>query len=414
MSLRSLFAAVALLLSGVLVVETVAAPGVAYAAKKKVKKKKARYRYKAPADPAEDPEGVGQASTIILAEGLMLARKSRPVFGVLSEVAVVYEDTSEAPKPKKAPQTVTDAIDAAFDAMDKVSENLGEWRGRGDIDRLNRGAGKGPLSISDSTAETFDRVGELVRATGGRFDPTVATCAPLWKFTGENAGIAPTAAELAPYKNLVGWGQLLRTGPHGTTVSLPAVDQHVSLTGYLRGALADAGAMALKKRGYANYLVTSGGKAVAAGPFRGAGWRFGIQNPRKRGTHIGHLLLADKAIASRGDYEAFVVTPAPENARLHRLLDPSTCEPTKRAQFAMVTHDNAATAEAWATALMVAGPVEGLDLAGKTPGLEALIVGSDGIVHMTDGLKTAVALEPTVHQPQRRATDDGDYEASTW
>jgi thiamine biosynthesis lipoprotein len=85
----------------------------------------------------------------------------------------------------------------------------------------------------------------------------------------------------------------------------------------------------------------------------------------------GVIELQDLAVATSGDYRRYLRVG---NARLTHNMDPRRAAPVNNAVASVtVLALTCMHADAWATALLVAGPEEGLALAGRM-GLEALFL----------------------------------------
>ena len=79
-----------------------------------------------------------------------------------------------------------------------------------------------------------------------------------------------------------------------------------------------------------------------------------------------------------------------DGVRYHHILDPRTGYPSRGCMSATVVGPDAAFVDALATAMCVLGPKRGLEIIATLPRVEALLVGMDGEVHVSDGLKGAL------------------------
>jgi thiamine biosynthesis lipoprotein len=122
----------------------------------------------------------------------------------------------------------------------------------------------------------------------------------------------------------------------------------------------------------------------------------GIRDPRGPPEDVfASLDLADGSASTSGDYESYFVV---DGVRYHHILDPRTGMPGRGLRSATVVAADATLADALSTALMVLGPQRALELAGRLPGVEAVLVDDAGRVLATPGL--AARLER--HHPPRR------------
>lgn len=91
-------------------------------------------------------------------------------------------------------------------------------------------------------------------------------------------------------------------------------------------------------------------------------WRVAIEAPTPGSRTIFRVLeLHDQAVATSGDYRNYFEI---DGTRYSHLLDPRSGLPIPWRGFSVtVVHEQAALADAWATALSVLGPDEGFSLA---------------------------------------------------
>ena len=119
----------------------------------------------------------------------------------------------------------------------------------------------------------------------------------------------------------------------------------------------------------------------------GALWRIGIQHPRRPGQILARLNLADRAVVTSGDYERYFER---DGIRYHHILDPRSGCPARGCQAVTVVGEEAAYADALATAVFVLGPEQGMALLRSSPEVEGLIVAADGTVEVTPGLQGVI------------------------
>jgi len=204
------------------------------------------------------------------------------------------------------------------------------------------------------------RVSEL---SGGAFDVTVAPLVALWGFGAGAAdeGIAPEAGALSAARKLVGWSQVTIDAQRGV-LSKPA-GVRCDLSAIAKGFAVDEVARALDGLGARGYLVEIGGELKAKGekaPDRP--WRAGVERPDPHARNVySTVLLRDVALATSGDYRNYYER---DGQRISHTIDPRSGAPVKhRLASVSVMHSEAALADAWATALNVAGPEQGRRLA---------------------------------------------------
>lgn len=198
--------------------------------------------------------------------------------------------------------------------------------------------------------------------TQGAFDPTVQ---PLWNlyadhFTQERpdpAGPAPAAIAAAQAK--VGYRRIILGKDR---VVLPR-GMSLTLNGVAQGYATDRVVALLKAHGVAHALVDMGeSRAIGAHP-SGRPWEAAIEDPAGRPAPRAVLPLVDKALATSGAY-GFRFDPA---GRFNHLFDPATGGCASLYQSLSVVGDDAATADALATAFSLM-PLDMIgDIARKAP-----------------------------------------------
>jgi FAD:protein FMN transferase len=229
-------------------------------------------------------------------------------------------------------------------------------------------AGGGPRSAADSlevlTLLAFGD--EVTLASGGALDLRLRGLVELWDWEGEPRRPPPgeLAAELARRRGL-------------DRERLDVGELHFGALA--KGYAVDRALDALGRQGLDRALVNAGGEIAGLG----GGWIVGVQHPRDPQALLARFALpAGQAVATSGDYERWFEQ---DGLRWHHLLDPATGEPARGCRSATVLTRGCAAADAWATALFVRGPRDGLALAARQPGIEALLVDEDGREWRTAG-----------------------------
>lgn len=275
----------------------------------------------------------------------------------------------------KGAETV--ALQAALQAaVARVDAQMSLWRADSDLNRLNAAPLGEWVALGAEITQVLHLGLTIGRASGGAFDMTMGDAVRAWGFGPEGASeVAIGAARAAPRRPAWEAVELDRAGARARRLAPVSLD----LNGIAKGYGTDCLARALKAEGVAAGLVGIDGEMRALGRRPdGEGWTIAVEAP-EAGRRAAHsmLVLEEAAVATSGDYRHFVTV---QGRALAHTMDPRRGMPL-RAPPASVTvvAQSCAAADAWATALMVAGPEAGLDLA-RRAGLEALFVlrGADG------------------------------------
>ncbi|MDF9800132.1 thiamine biosynthesis lipoprotein [Catalinimonas alkaloidigena] len=213
---------------------------------------------------------------------------------------------------------------------------------------------------------------EIVEATDGAFDPTVAPLVNAWGF-GPERGDLPDSAQVDSLLNLVGFDKIQFTQEYVTKTE-PEVQLNFSAVakGYGVDIIADF----LSSKGIENMMVDIGGEIVCKGVnSRGETWRIGIDDPAQSGNMTHALVIDNQAIATSGDYRNFYMR---DGKKYSHTINPKTGYQVDHSVLSVsVVADNCVTADAYATAFMVMGLEASKKVLAAHPSLDALIIYDD-------------------------------------
>jgi FAD:protein FMN transferase len=294
---------------------------------------------------------------------------ARPLMGTVVEV--VAEGADEA--------ALAAAIESAFREMQRLSDMMNHYDPRSVVSAINDAAGLRPVAAPPELMEVLAMARDVSRRTGGAFDVTVASVRG-WRFRQDDPRM-PTAAEVARQLPLVSWQDLVLDGRAGSAF-LRRAGMRIDLGGIAKLYILEAGARVLERAGAARALLNGGGDVVARSD--GAPWRVGVRDPRAPERLLGALEVANGIVASSGDYERYFERGA---RRYHHVLDPRTGYPADGARGVTLVAERLEAVNGMGVAIMVLGKEEGVRLVEATPGLEALIVGRDGALWLSPGLR---------------------------
>ena len=224
------------------------------------------------------------------------------------------------------------------------------------------------LAISQSVAE----------ASHGAFDITVGDLVNLWSFgPGARPETVPSDDALSEELAQVGIDAL-----EIDTQNMQARrtrDVFVDLSGVAKGHGTDRVAAYLEQQGLEHYLVNIGGELIARGlrdEEEQTPWQVGIEVPENGQQRAQHIIpLESMSVATSGDYRNYFEV---DGQRFSHTIDPRTGRPvTHQLASVSVFHPSNAWADAWATALLVVGEQEAMQLAIEN-NLKVLLLVRDG------------------------------------
>jgi thiamine biosynthesis lipoprotein len=234
----------------------------------------------------------------------------------------------------------------ALDEVDALEASLTVFGDSSELCRVNREAAGAPVEVSSGLMALLSRCQALHAATGGAFDPTSTPLSRAWGFLARR-GCQPSSAEIDSARARVGMGQV-RLDPEGRTVSFSTPGVELNMGSIGKGWALDRMASGLRGRGLPRALVSAGGSSFLGwGP---TPWPLALVPGRR---HLGEVWLDGAALATSGPGEQHVEV---EGRRLGHVLDPRTGYPAAGVLSASVVCDDATTADALATALLVGGP----------------------------------------------------------
>ena len=262
-------------------------------------------------------------------------------------------------------------IEQRLDAVDRA---MSTYREDSEISRFNRLVAGESFAFSEETWAVLELAWRVREETGGAFDPTVGPLVDVWGFgaPGRSAEPAPPLEDrLAKLRRAVGAIELASDDRRVLKLEDGAA---LDLSAIAKGWAVDSVSEALLKAGYPNHLVEVGGEIRTGGHSpAGDAWRIAIERPPVRVSDSGErpeteeaaqpnlqriLPFTDGSLATSGDYRNYWER---DGQRYSHTIDPRTGRPVEHAlASASVFHTNCAVADAYATALMVLGPEDGL------------------------------------------------------
>lgn len=284
-------------------------------------------------------------------------------------------------------------VEALLDELDAIAST---WKPDSELSRFNRLRGTEPVPISAPLAELIALSLDVSRRSHGSFDITVGPLVEAWGFgRSGRPDVLPDGTELVRLRGRIGWEKLVLDGH---TLSKRDPELELDLSAVAKGYAVDRVSELLLARGEANHLVEIGGELRAQGvSARGMPFRVGIEEP-KPGPHALRLAvsLRDRALASSGNYRNHFAVDGRDYAHT---LDPKNGRPVQHRLLAVsVLHERCSAADAWATALLAAGPEQAWELA-IAEGIDALLLveAPDGGVlqRLTPGFARALPTAPT-------------------
>jgi thiamine biosynthesis lipoprotein len=259
------------------------------------------------------------------------------------------------------------ASERAVEALEAAEARLSTWREDTELARLNRAPAGEPQRLSPALARDLAAARSCWEETAGAFDPAVGALVRAWglRAGGRRPDEAERRAAIA-----AGDFAALRLEDGGIAVRERA-DLVLEEGGWGKGAgLRDALA-ALEQTGAARASLDLGGQVAVLG----RGWTVPVADPRRRDRPVAELSIDGGSVSTSGNSERGIVV---DGERLGHILDPRTGAPAPDFGSLTVWTTDPLRADCLSTGLYVLGPDWALAWAKAHPGVEVLVLETEG------------------------------------
>ena len=262
-----------------------------------------------------------------------------------------------------APQAILAGLE---ERLQRVVAQMSTWQADSDLCRFNRAPAGSWMALPQEFSRVLEYALWLAQESGGAFDPCCGTLVDLWGFGPAPRGAAiPDPRRIAAAQARSGWNRI-RLEPQTGHAWQPG-GSHLDLSAIAKGFAVDLLALWLQEIGIHHYLVEVGGE------LRGHGtkpdcqpWWVELEQPPPAGPATAQcqptvVALHGLSVATSGDYRRFFEQG---DRRYAHTIDPRSGYPVPHALASVsVLHAECMAADALATALMVLGAEQGLQLA---------------------------------------------------
>lgn len=277
--------------------------------------------------------------------------------------------------------------------LDDINAKMSTYVTDSELSTINRAGAAQWLPISDELYRVIQQALTISATSHGAFDITVGPLVNLWGFgpPGRPQRI-PDEQTIKAVRENTGYQKIhLRESPRAIRKDAEAI--YLDLSGIAKGYAADAVATLLEQATLHDYMVEIGGEIRARGlNSEGEYWRIGIEKPVTDERAVERVIhLKNTGMATSGNYRNFHEM---DGARYSHIIDPATGRPVMQQLASVTVLDKACmVADAWATALFVLGPEQGMALAQKLhlPVLFIVRTGTGFTERMTDEFKAYLA-----------------------
>ena len=300
------------------------------------------------------------------------------VFGTLVDITIWGGDE----------RTAAAAVATISTDFQQMHHDWHAWK-PGPLVAINQAIAAGRSSpVLPSLIPIIEQSKRLSAASDGLFNPAIGGLLQLWGFQAD----APPNGPLPAADAIAAW---VESAPSMADVTIDAQGELQSRNravqfdfgAFAKGYAVDLAIARLRQAGIEHAIINAGGDLRAIGSKGGKAWRVGIRHPQGEGV-LGSLQVSgDEAVFTSGNYERF---RAHQGVRYPHILDPRTGWPVQGVTSVTVLHHEGATADAAATALVVAGVTQWPRIAAQLGIRAAMLVDETGTVYLTPAMRQRV------------------------
>ncbi len=242
-----------------------------------------------------------------------------------------------------------------------VNQQMSTYIPTSELSSFNTSLDTNWINVSPDLAFVVSEAQKISKLSNGKFDITIAPLVNLWGFgPDDKPETIPTQEAIDELKQFVGYKNIeVRLSPPSIKKHNPKVT--CDLSAIAKGFGVDKVSEYLLSKGINNHLVEIGGELRASGKKFNNDWIVGISTPNQSATVQEKIKLNNLSMATSGDYWNYFE----ENGiRYSHTIDPATGKPiTHNLASVTVVANTCAESDAFATAIDVMGPEEGLQFA---------------------------------------------------
>ena len=291
-----------------------------------------------------------------IASVLLIGCSSKPEVVELSgaKMGTTYNIKVVADQP--VPDDLHQQID---DLLSVVDNSMSTYKPDSELSRFNRMAVGQQMQISADFSRVLQISKDVWDKSGGAFEPTVGPLVDIWGFgptTSDNS--TPSAEQILEILQTIGFQHIVLDDLSLSKTQPIELDLSAVAKGYAVDLVADM----LEMLALPDYLVEVGGEVRVSGSNpSGESWRIAIEQPKLIPSVNRIIPLTNMAVATSGDYRNYFEQ---QGIRYSHIIDSRTGQPIKHNLASVTVFSNScAEADAWATAFLVMGVEESLQIA---------------------------------------------------
>lgn len=283
-------------------------------------------------------------------------------------MGTVFEVVTYRTNPVEASQ----AMDHAFQEIDRLEEAMSIYKPASELSRLNRSAHLQAQTVSVDLYHVIEESLRYSEISEGAFDVTAGPLAERWKAVGRGEQ-PPSPAEAEELRCGVSYRQLELIPPDRIRFHSPRVAVDLGAIG--KGYAVDRAAAVLRSCGIECALINAGGStfyAVGCPPGQ-SGWLVHLCDPSAQLDP--HVLVKDNSVStSQQTPPSLLGLPS-----FGHIIDVAAGEPLQSATAVSVVAESATASDALSTALLLMGYTKGGDMVKRLANVAAVWIARDDL-----------------------------------
>ncbi len=265
----------------------------------------------------------------------------------------------------------SDKINLAIEEIKRIERLLTTFSTDSVTFQINENAGNKPIVVPDEVFNLIERCQMISKITQGAFDISYGSLdKKFWNFDTQMTSLpdpetAKKSVALINYENII-------LDKENKTVFLKNKGMRIGFGGIGKGYAAEMAKKVLLQNGVESGIVNASGDLTAWGTQEnGQAWTIGVANPNHRNDIFSTFKITNKAVATSGNYEKFVII---NNKKYSHTIDPKTGYPVSGIKSVTIIAENAEIADALATPVTVMGIEVGMDFINQLKHIGCIII----------------------------------------
>ncbi len=274
---------------------------------------------------------------------LTVSKHQLYVFGTLVDINIWHSNEVQT----------TAAVEEISDTFNSMHHHWHAWK-PGRLHDINRALRTGkPVLLKQAEAKFIQQTIDQAQLSNHLFNPVIGELIDLWGFHTDDYPILSPPPKEQQINHLIKQ-KLTVANLQLDGLNLSADNPHVWLDfgGIAKGLAVDLAIEILAKHQIENAIINTGGDLRSIGSKGKTPWRIAIQSPTDWSTVAELEIVGDESVFSSGNYQRYKEF---DGKRYSHIINPKTGMPVGEIVSATVITEDGISADAAATALIVAG-----------------------------------------------------------